>query len=184
MPAQPSHPIHAIVPSAPLTERQFAFHDEAAIVIFGLRFAQALDAMRAECLALSAFEGLQIQLRGELGTGKTTLVRAILHGLGHAGRVRSPTYTLVEPYVLERADGELVVHHFDLYRFSDPVEWVDAGLREYFNVGAICLVEWPQQAGTLLGMPDLVFALNVDGEGRRLVAQAHSALGNVCLERY
>ncbi|MDN7741066.1 MULTISPECIES: tRNA (adenosine(37)-N6)-threonylcarbamoyltransferase complex ATPase subunit type 1 TsaE [Burkholderia] len=183
MPAQPSHPIHAIVPSTPLAERQFALPDEAATAAFGLRFAQALDAVRAERLAANAFDGLQIQLLGDLGAGKTTLVRAILRGLGHAGRVRSPTYTLVEPYALERADGELAVHHFDLYRFSDPAEWADAGFREYFNAGAICLVEWPQQAGTLLGVPDLVFALDVDGEGRRLVARAYSASGNACLER-
>ncbi|WP_414442928.1 tRNA (adenosine(37)-N6)-threonylcarbamoyltransferase complex ATPase subunit type 1 TsaE [Burkholderia sp. 22PA0106] len=183
MPAQPSHPIAAIVASAPLAERVFALPDEAATAAFGTRFAHAVDAVRAQQLAQQGFSGLQIQLVGDLGAGKTTLVRAVLRGLGHAGRVKSPTYTLVEPYALPREDGELAVHHFDLYRFSDPAEWADAGFREYFNAGAICLVEWPQQAGTLLGVPDLVFALDVDGEGRRLVARAYSVSGNACLER-
>ena len=119
------------------------------------RFAHALDAARTELARAHAFDGLQIQLVGDLGAGKTSLVRAILRPGPH-GRVRSPTYTLVEPYALERDDGELEVYHFDLYRFNDPAEWSDAGFREYFNSSAICLVEWPQQAGTLLGVPDLV----------------------------
>ncbi len=133
--------------------------------------------------AAHACDGLQILRYGELGAGKTTLVRAMLRGLGHAGRVKSPTYTLVEPYALARSDGELEVYHFDLYRFSDPAEWADAGFREYFNSGAICIVEWPQRAGALLGVPDLVFSLDVAGEGRLLTARAYSASGKACLER-
>ncbi|HZZ04461.1 tRNA (adenosine(37)-N6)-threonylcarbamoyltransferase complex ATPase subunit type 1 TsaE, partial [Paraburkholderia sp.] len=131
------------------------------------------------------FHGLQVQLVGDLGAGKTTLVRATLRGLGHSGRVRSPTYTLVEPYVLERPAGELALYHFDLYRFTDPAEWADAGFREYFDNGAICLVEWPQRAGRLLGVPDLVFSLDLDstGDGRVLVARAYSESGKACLER-
>lgn len=183
MPATSSHTPHAPKLPAPLAERVFALADEAATDAFGLRFAQALDAARAALTCEHAFNGLQIQLVGDLGAGKTTLVRAILHGLGHRGRVRSPTYTLVEPYALERDDGELEVYHFDLYRFNDPAEWSDAGFREYFNSSAICLVEWPQQAGTLLGVPDLVFSLDVDGDGRALTVRAYSASGNACLER-
>ncbi len=186
MPAQPSHPSAASSASrlpAPLAERAVALADEAATAAFGARLATALAAVRAQALEHGGFAGLQIQLLGDLGAGKTTLVRAILRGLGHAGRVKSPTYTLVEPYAIPCGGGELVAHHFDLYRFSDPAEWADAGFREYFNAGAICLVEWPQQAGTLLGVPDLVFALEVDGDGRRLVARAYSASGNACLER-
>jgi tRNA threonylcarbamoyladenosine biosynthesis protein TsaE len=120
---------------------------------------------------------------GDLGAGKTTLVRATLRGLGHTGRVRSPTYTLVEPYAVERPDGELELYHFDLYRFTDPAEWADAGFREYFDSGAVCLVEWPQRAGGLLGVPDLVFSLDVDGDGRLLIARAYSESGKACLER-
>jgi tRNA threonylcarbamoyladenosine biosynthesis protein TsaE len=167
---------------APLAARRIELADEAATLAFGARVAEALRAQFMARAPLGGFHGLQIQLRGDLGAGKTTLVRALLRGLGHAGRVRSPTYTLVEPYTLELPAGELRLYHFDLYRFSDPAEWIDAGFREYFDAGAVCLVEWPQQAGALLGVPDLVFALDLEGEGRRLDARAYSELGNACLE--
>lgn len=169
--------------------------DEAATEVFGQRFAQAVNALRAPPAnpASSAratqrpFAGLHVQLYGELGAGKTTLVRATLRALGHAGRVRSPTYTLVEPYTLANEFGPLQVYHFDLYRFADPAEWADAGFREYFDTGALCLVEWPQQAGGLLGLPDLAFTLEVPGgnggTGRRLGARAYSQTGTQCLDR-
>jgi tRNA threonylcarbamoyladenosine biosynthesis protein TsaE len=200
----PVNPDLAIQPPADiLLERSFALADEAASNAFGERFARAIESVRElqqnprqdpqqnplqatpGTEAHQAFQGLQVQLVGDLGAGKTTLVRATLRGLGHTGRVRSPTYTLVEPYVLERPVGELALYHFDLYRFTDPAEWADAGFREYFDSGAICLVEWPQRAGRLLGVPDLVFALDLDqeGEGRVLVARAYSESGKACLER-
>jgi len=138
--------------------------DEAATMAFGQRAAQALDSVRAEARALdpaAPWGGLQIHLLGDLGAGKTTLVRAMLHALGHVGRVRSPTYTLVEPYLITRHDSALSVYHFDLYRFVDPAEWADAGFRDYFGSGAVCLVEWPQQAGDLLGLPDLRLELEL-----------------------
>jgi tRNA threonylcarbamoyladenosine biosynthesis protein TsaE len=163
-----------------LLERRFTLDDLAATNAFGARFAQAIDHVREA----SGFSGLHVQLLGDLGAGKTTLVRATLTGLGHAGRVRSPTYTLVEPYTLAREAGELELYHFDLYRFADPTEWLDAGFREYFDAGAICLVEWPQKAGALLGTPDLVFALEpIDGDRRLLDARAYSDSGKACLER-
>ena len=183
----PDQPVQAITPAASvLLERHFALADEAATSTFGVRFAHAIDGVRkaaAEQGGERAFRGLQVQLMGNLGAGKTTLVRATLRALGHGGRVRSPTYTLVEPYAVERPDGELELYHFDLYRFTDPAEWADAGFREYFDSGAICLVEWPQRAGTLLGVPDLVFSLDVEGEGRLLVARAFSESGKACLQR-
>ncbi|MGF6568185.1 tRNA threonylcarbamoyladenosine biosynthesis protein TsaE [Paraburkholderia fungorum] len=191
----PANPDHAILPSANLLlERSFALADEAATHAFGERFAQAIESVRdaaqhsqhaPDANGGTAFHGLQVQLIGDLGAGKTTLVRATLRGLGHTGRVRSPTYTLVEPYALERPAGELALYHFDLYRFTDPAEWADAGFREYFDSGAICLVEWPQRAGPLLGVPDLVFSLDLDSEndGRVLVARAYSESGKACLER-
>ncbi|MEA3084303.1 MAG: tRNA threonylcarbamoyladenosine biosynthesis protein TsaE [Paraburkholderia sp.] len=204
----PVNPDLAIQPPAHvLLERSFALADEAATNAFGERFAQAIESVRElqrkprhspqqttqqeaqQPAPLAANEpaslGLQVQLVGDLGAGKTTLVRATLRGLGHTGRVRSPTYTLVEPYVLERPAGELALYHFDLYRFTDPAEWADAGFREYFDSGAICLVEWPQRAGRLLGVPDLVFSLDLDheGNGRVLVARAYSESGKACLER-
>ena len=177
MPAAPASSYFP--PAKALLERRFTLDDLAATDAFGARFAQSIDAVRL----LPPFSGLHVQLLGDLGAGKTTLVRATLAGLGHSGRVRSPTYTLVEPYAFARDDGELEVYHFDLYRFNDPAEWSDAGFREYFNSSAICLVEWPQQAGTLLGVPDLVFSLDVDGDGRALTVRAFSASGKACLER-
>ncbi|MBB2997787.1 tRNA threonylcarbamoyladenosine biosynthesis protein TsaE [Paraburkholderia tropica] len=202
MPDTPGHD-HASLPAAPvLLERRFELADESATDAFGARFAHALDAVRAASTqvsrqpadstassarhaAVNAFGGLHVQLLGDLGAGKTSLVRAALRALGHNGRVRSPTYTLVEPYTVASASGELQLYHFDLYRFSDPAEWADAGFREYFAQGAVCLVEWPQRAGGLLGVPDLVFQLEPgpDGEGRVLTAYAYSASGKACLER-
>ena len=163
-----------------LLERRFTLDDLAATHAFGARFAQAIEHVRQA----PRFSGLHVQLLGDLGAGKTTLVRATLAGLGYTGRVRSPTYTLVEPYTLARDAGELELYHFDLYRFADPAEWLDAGFREYFDAGAICLVEWPQKAGALLGTPDLVFALDPIGDDRRLLdARAYSDSGKACLER-
>jgi tRNA threonylcarbamoyladenosine biosynthesis protein TsaE len=175
-------------PPAALLERRFDLPDEDATLAFGDRFAQAiLQARRLNDSQNSTtpnerFPGLQVQLTGDLGAGKTTLVRATLRSLGHAGRVRSPTYTLVEPYSLATETGPLELYHFDLYRFADPAEWADAGFREYFDAGAICLVEWPQRAGGLLGVPDLEFTLEQEGEGRVLTARAFSETGKSCLE--
>lgn len=188
MPLQPVTPghEHALPSSAPvLLERRFELADEAATDAFGARFAGALTALVAQSTQDAPFAGLHVQLHGDLGAGKTSLVRATLRALGHIGRVRSPTYTLVEPYTVALANGELQLYHFDLYRFSDPAEWADAGFREYFTAGAVCLVEWPQRAGGLLGVADLVFALEPGehGEGRVLTAFAYSASGKACLER-
>ncbi len=171
-----------------LLERRFDLRDETATIAFGERFARAIDATRTDASS-ERFTGLQVQLIGDLGAGKTTLVRATLRALGHAGRVKSPTYTLVEPYALDTASGSLDVYHFDLYRFAEPAEWADAGFREYFDAGAVCLVEWPQQAGGLLDVPDLMFRLSLpqdasnEEEGRVLNARAFSEIGKSCLER-
>ncbi|WP_395067001.1 tRNA (adenosine(37)-N6)-threonylcarbamoyltransferase complex ATPase subunit type 1 TsaE [Paraburkholderia silvatlantica] len=191
MPDTPGHD-HAplsLDPSAEvLLERRFDLADADATDAFGARFAHALDSLRAENHGAPPFHGLHVQLHGDLGAGKTSLVRATLRALGHTGRVRSPTYTLVEPYAVAtpaKPNGELQLYHFDLYRFSDPAEWADSGFREYFAQDAVCLVEWPQRAGGLLGVPDLVFSLEPDasGAGRVLTAYAYSASGKACLER-
>lgn len=106
-------------------------------------------------------------LEGELGAGKTTFVRHLLRALGVAGRIRSPSYAVVEPHVAERAGRRLDISHFDFYRFDDPREWEDAGLRELFARPGLKLCEWPQRAAGLLPEPDLRLEIDITGEGRR-----------------
>jgi tRNA threonylcarbamoyladenosine biosynthesis protein TsaE len=121
--------------------------------------------------------GMVIYLCGDLGAGKTTLARALLRALGYTGKVKSPTYTLVESYVI----SNLYLYHFDFYRFSDPHEWDDAGFREYFNPHTVCLVEWPEKAGGLLPPPDLRVTLRVQGAGREIEIAAETERGRQCL---
>ena len=139
--------------------------DEAATLAFGAALAGVLR------------PGLKIYLVGDLGAGKTTLARGILQGLGYVGKVKSPTYTLVEVYTV----SSLYLYHFDFYRFVDPQEWFDAGFREYFNADTVCLVEWPEKAGEFLPPPDLQICLTVDQGGRSLQANAETEAGTRCL---
>ena len=91
-----------------------------------------------------------ISLEGDLGAGKTTFARYLIQALGHDGKVKSPTYTLCEPYPLQLIEQAITIHHFDLYRMRDPLEWQDAGFSEHLDVPGICLIEWPEKAeGTL-----------------------------------
>src|SRR5436190_2239751 len=117
--------------------------DESDTLAFGAALAPALA------------PGLVIYLSGELGAGKTTLARGVLRGLGHAGKVKSPSYTLVEPYTFSR----LYLYHFDFYRFTDPRELGEAGFREYFNPASVCLVEWPEKAAGVVSPADLRITL-------------------------
>ena len=120
-----------------------------------------------------SLRGLVLHLRGELGSGKTTLVRALLRTLGYPGRVKSPTFTLVEPYALLR----LNLYHFDFYRFKDRSEWLSSGFREHFNPESLCIVEWPERAGGLLAPPDLEVHLRYQADGRSAALAAHSPPG-------
>ena len=140
--------------------------DEAATIALGTRLA--------ECLV----PGAAVYLDGELGAGKTTLVRACLRALGYAGRVKSPTYTLVEPYELSR----LSLYHFDFYRLNEPREWLDAGFRDYFNDASVCLVEWPEKAGQLLPPPDLRIHLRYEDPGRKATLEALTPMGATLLQ--
>ena len=120
-----------------------------------------------------------IELEGPLGAGKTTFVRHLLRALGETGRVRSPTYAVLEPYRI----GDLEVSHLDFYRFADPREWEDAGLREVFGRPGLKLVEWPRQAGTLLPAADLRLLIQVNDDGSRDVTlQAGSDTGLALLQ--
>ena len=134
-----------------------------------------LGAALAPCLE----PGLTIYLRGELGAGKTTLVRGMLRALGHAGPVRSPTYALVEVYDL----SSLNLHHFDFYRFHDPREWIDAGFRECFNGRNITVIEWPEKAGPWLPPADVDIAFDFLDEGREVTLVSSSLAGQKCLAR-
>ena len=126
-----------------------------------------------EACAAGAGSGLALYLRGELGAGKTTLVRGLLRALGYRGPVKSPSYTLLEPY----ADLRLNLYHFDFYRFNDQSEWLNSGFREYFNAESFCVVEWPERAGNLIAPPDLDIHLRYRGEARRAALSARSPAG-------
>ena len=141
----------------------------------------------AAALALSpALANATLTLHGDLGAGKTTFVRHLLRSLGIAGRIKSPTYAVVEPHSAPPAhawpDG-LSVSHFDFYRFGDPREWEDAGFREVFADAGLKLVEWPEKAQGLMPAPDLSIELTaLDDDSRRVTLKAHSAIGLALLE--
>ena len=124
-------------------------------------------------LARGVEPGRVLHLSGELGTGKTTLVRGLLRALGVKGPVRSPTYTWVEPYTISSLD----LYHFDFYRFADRTEWLSSGLREYFRPDAVCIVEWPEKLGPTLPAPDLSIRLTHDGLARQASIESHSPAG-------
>ncbi len=137
---------------------------EAAMIAVGESIGRQL---------LSCSQGLTLYLHGDLGAGKTTLTRGILRGLGHKGSVKSPTYTLVEPYELL----PLPAYHFDLYRLADPEELEYMGIRDYFHEQAVRIVEWPERGQGILPAPDLQISLSVVGRGRAMALESCSESG-------
>ena len=139
------------------------------------------DATRVLGARLSALlaPGLVIFLEGDLGAGKTSFVRALIQALGYEGRVKSPTYTLSELYKV----SNMCLYHFDFYRFNDPREWIDAGLRECFDAENVCLIEWPERAEGLLPLPDLIIRLSHAESGRNIEIQANTEAGRKCLSQ-
>ncbi|MCK5479569.1 MAG: tRNA (adenosine(37)-N6)-threonylcarbamoyltransferase complex ATPase subunit type 1 TsaE [Gammaproteobacteria bacterium] len=133
--------------------------------------ATAMEALGAQ-LAQACTAGI-IYLKGELGAGKTTLARGFLRALGHEGRVRSPTYTLVEPYPFDSG----TVYHLDLYRLSDARELEDLGLRDLLAEQALLLVEWPERGSGVLPAADLLVTIEHRDEGRRVTLEAATATG-------
>ncbi|MFQ6575465.1 tRNA (adenosine(37)-N6)-threonylcarbamoyltransferase complex ATPase subunit type 1 TsaE [Pseudomonas sp. UM16] len=135
--------------------------DEEAMVRFGNRIAEVTKG-----------HGV-IFLEGDLGAGKTTLSRGIIRGLGHTGAVKSPTFTVVEPYEI----GDIRAFHFDLYRLVDPEELEFLGIRDYFEDDALCLFEWPQKGAGVLPKPDLTITISPQASGRSLNLSPQGARG-------
>ncbi|MEQ8801007.1 tRNA (adenosine(37)-N6)-threonylcarbamoyltransferase complex ATPase subunit type 1 TsaE [Haliea sp.] len=142
--------------------------DEDAMVALGAALADASE------------PGLVVYLQGDLGMGKTTFCRGFIQGLGHVGAVKSPTYTLVEPYRL----GQLDVFHFDLYRLGDPAELEFIGIRDYFTADSLCLVEWPERGVGALPPADLAITIVSAGSSRSVRARAGSVPGSRVLARW
>ncbi len=153
--------------------------DEAATLLFGGNIAPILRARQTGPNAA----GLVVFLHGDLGAGKTTMVRGILRGLGFTGRVKSPTYTLVELYAVSR----LNLYHFDFYRLTDPDEWHEAGFRDLMNAEAVCLIEWPEKArgaGVSLPIADLeIFLMATPTDQRQLTLTANTPAGTTICDQ-
>ncbi len=127
----------------------------------------------------TAIRNCYIELQGDLGTGKTTLVRHLLRALGVTGRIKSPTYAVVEPHEA----GDLAIWHFDFYRFNDPQEWEDAGFRDIFASPGLKLAEWPNQAAGRLPTPDLTIAIELSAdETRQVLFSAHTDTGATLIQ--
>ena len=142
--------------------------DEAATLQAGRRFSRYLPI------------GFTVFLHGDLGAGKTTFIRGVLQGLGYQGKVKSPTYTLVEPYELP----DVTLYHFDLYRLIDEEEWEEAGFRDYFNANSICMIEWPEKAQSLLPSADIEVHLLHQPDGREIQFQANTAVAKQVIQQF
>jgi len=149
-------------------EQRFWLADEAATLALGAELADVCSG------------GAILYLEGELGAGKTTLCRGLLTALGHRGAVKSPTYTLVETYVLPATQ----VHHFDLYRLADAEELEYMGIRDYFSDSTLVLVEWPQRGHGLLPPADIVVDFQAVNTGRQVSLSARSARGEHLLRAF
>ncbi len=131
-------------------------------------------------IAVTLQDGEIIYLSGELGAGKTTFVRGLLNSLGHSGNVKSPTYTLVEPYSINDKN----IYHFDLYRINDPEELEAMGIRDYCDGESICLFEWPEQGKDVLPAADIILSFSHCDLGRELNIESKSSKGENILNQF
>lgn len=153
-----------------LQTKTYSLPDESSTVLIGKLLANIVkDEIK---------HGVVVYLQGDLGAGKTTLTRGFVQGMGHQGHVKSPTYTLVEPYDL----GDWQVYHFDLYRLSDPEELEYMGIRDYFSGSSCCFIEWPQKGTGLLAQADITIKLDYVKDQRAITLNAHNDLGCKILE--
>ena len=139
--------------------------DETATINLGNQLARIVKR--------SLKQGVVVYLHGDLGAGKTTLTRGFVQGMGHDGNVKSPTYTLVEPYELD----DWTVYHFDLYRLADPEELEYMGIRDYFSQNVCCFIEWPEKGAGLLAKADLAINIAYSNEQRNITLRAETPLG-------
>jgi len=150
-----------------LTNKNYLLADESATIAIGKKLADIVKKQLEQ--------GIVVYLYGDLGAGKTTLTRGFVQGMGHVGHVKSPTYTLVEPYDLD----DWLVYHFDLYRLSDPEELEYMGIRDYFATNCCCFIEWPDKGQGMIKEPDLRIDLAYSEEKRTINIQAKSTLGEL-----
>ena len=148
-------------------EKSFKLKNADETLDIGFRFSKIID------------KNLLIFLKGNLGAGKTTFVRGLMHGLGFQGRVKSPSYSLFEQYLLK-----FTVNHFDLYRFKSSDEWIDAGFNEFINGHDVNLIEWPEMAENVLPRADIILNFeHTENDSRELIVISLSDKGNECLSR-
>jgi tRNA threonylcarbamoyladenosine biosynthesis protein TsaE len=148
-------------------EKSFKLKNADETLDIGFRFSKIID------------KNLLIFLKGNLGAGKTTFVRGLIHGLGFQGRVKSPSYSLFEQYLLK-----FTVNHFDLYRFKSSDEWIDAGFNEFINGHDVNLIEWPEIAENVLPKADIILNFeHTENDSRGLIVTPISDKGNECLSQ-
>ena len=148
-----------------VTKQNFILADEQATIALGRQLA--------EIVRNNLKQGITVFLNGDLGAGKTTLTRGFVQGMGHVGHVKSPTYTIVEPYDL----SDWQVYHFDLYRLADAEELEYMGIRDYFNNHSCSFIEWPEKGEGMLPAPDMIIDLAYSDEQRQISLQAKTDLG-------
>ncbi len=153
-----------------MKQLEYFLSDETATIAIGTGLAQVLQSDIKQ-------QALVTYLHGDLGAGKTTLTRGFVRGMGHHGNVKSPTYTLVEPYEL----AKWRIFHFDLYRLTDAEELEYMGIRDYFNDDCCCFIEWPEKGAGLLAKADLIINIAYQGEQRVIKLHAESAYGEEVL---